>query len=128
MLSRTSRFEPDTLAKCQPQSVMCQSDLTLCPLYPKGYKGGLSVRSDVLTPRAAPCQVRSGWDARSFLLGASAHCPQAPPPRLALLATCRNARYAGRGRRAEPLRTQQSGCSKLKEVYQRSCVYDSCFC
>lgn len=127
MHSRTRLFDPDILLSIRPKVSGAVRPDTY-PLYPKGYKGGESIRSDTASVRRVQYQVLACRNARSFLLGASAHCPQAPPSRLALLAARRGVRYAGRRRRAKPLLTQQSGCSKLKEVYQRSCVYDSCFC
>lgn len=116
MLSRTSLFDPGHLLMAMPKWP-CPARHGHYPLYPKGYKGVKWPCLSSAPPAPSRGHVWPCRNARSFLLLASAHCPQAPPLPFALLATCRDAWYAGRRRRAEPLRTQQSGCSKLKEVY-----------
>jgi len=108
MHSRTRLFDPDILLSIRPKVSGAVRPDTY-PLYPKGYKGGESIRSDTASVRRVQYQVWPCRNALSFLLGASANCPQAPPPRLALLATRRGVRPACRRRRAEPLRTQRFG-------------------
>ncbi len=78
MLSRTRLFDPGHLLMAMPKWP-CPARHGHYPLYPKGYKGVKWPCLSSAPPAPSRGHVWPCRNARSFLLLASAHCPQAPP-------------------------------------------------